>query len=127
VSDFGCQEGELINPETRPLTPSVSDNVLLEKMDPGPNTQYPVPNTQYQMSNPSTRPRILFVTPEVAFVPERESSRINFIGADERRFNSFPAKLISELFELGVDVHAAQPDFRNIFTNRSQHEKPTYA
>ena len=52
----------------------------------------------------------------MVFVPERGSSRIDFIGADEGRFDTFPAKLINELFELGVDVQVAQPDFRNIFT-----------
>jgi len=67
------------------------------------------------MSNYSTHPRILFVTPEVAFVPEGGGSRTNFIRANAGGFGDFPAELISNLFELGADVHVAQPDLIHCF------------
>jgi starch synthase len=67
------------------------------------------------MSRKSTHPRILFVTPEVAFMPEGQGSRTNFISANAGGFGDFPAELIINFFELGADVHVAQPDFRKIF------------
>lgn len=72
-------------------------------------------NTQYQMSNDSTRPRILFVTPEVAFVPERTGGSTYCIGADSGCFGDCLAKLINDLLNMGVDVHVAQPDYRKLF------------
>jgi starch synthase/alpha-amylase len=67
------------------------------------------------MSNYSNRPRVLFVTPEVAFLPERKGRRTTFILANSGGFGDFQAELITDMFELGADVHVAQPDFRNIF------------
>ena len=75
------------------------------------------------MSKNSTHPRILFVTPEAAFMPEGGGNRTNFIRANAGGFGDFPAELISNLFELGADVHVAQPDFREIFANNSWKEK----
>jgi len=75
------------------------------------------------MSNKSTPPRILIVTPEVAFMPEGSASRTNFISAADGGFNGFLAELICHLFDLGADVHVAQPDFRTIFAIRSRKEK----
>jgi starch synthase/alpha-amylase len=76
-----------------------------------------------KMSNLSTYPRILFVTPDVAFMPEWEGSQTNFIPANAGRFGDFQAELISNLFELGADVHVAQPDFHQIFSINSRKEK----
>jgi starch synthase/alpha-amylase len=67
------------------------------------------------MSNSSTQPRILFVTPEVAFVPARTGNRIHYMGACSGCFNGFPAELINDLLNLGADVHVAQPDYRKLF------------
>ena len=75
------------------------------------------------MSNFSTHPRILFVTPEVALMPERGASRTNFISANAAGFSEFLAELISNLFELGAHVHVAQPDFRKVFADGSLKEK----
>ena len=63
----------------------------------------------------STRPRILFVTPEVAFVPARTGNRTPSMGGCSRCFSGFPAELINDLLNLGVDVHVAQPDYRKLF------------
>ena len=75
------------------------------------------------MSNFSTHPRVLFVTPELTFMPEGGRNRTNFISANAGGFGEFLAELIRNLFELGADVHVAQPDFRKIFANRSRKEK----
>ena len=73
--------------------------------------------------NPSTHPRILFVTPEAAFIPEGTENRPNYTSAHTGGFGDFLAELISNLFELGADVHVAQPDFRKIFAISSRKEK----
>ena len=67
------------------------------------------------MPNHSTHPRILFVTPEVAFVPERAGNCACYIDACSGSFGDFPAQLIKDLINLGVDVHVAQPDCRKLF------------
>ncbi len=75
------------------------------------------------MSNYSTQPRILFVTPEAAFMPEGGGNHTNFISANTGGFGEFLAELICDLYHLGVDVHVAQPDYRRIFANRSWNEQ----
>ncbi len=75
------------------------------------------------MSNYSTHPRILFVTPEAAFIPEGKENRPNYTCAQTGGFGDFQAELISNLCELGADVHVAQPDFRKIFAISSRKEK----
>ena len=75
------------------------------------------------MPNHSTRPRILFVTPEVAFVPARRGNRTSYIGAYSGCFCDFLAELISDLLNLGVDVHVAQPDYRKLFEMFSHNEQ----
>jgi starch synthase len=75
------------------------------------------------MSNYSTRPRILFVTPEVAFVPEKTGNRTYYMGAYSGCFGDFLAELINDLLNLGVDVHVAQPDYRKLFAMLSRNEQ----
>jgi starch synthase len=75
------------------------------------------------MPNHSTHPRILFVTPEVAFMPEGGGNRTNYIGADSGCFGDFLAELINDLLNLGVDVHVAQPDYRELFELLSRNEQ----
>jgi starch synthase/alpha-amylase len=75
------------------------------------------------MSNYSTRPRILFVTPEVAFVPEMMRNHTYYMGADSGSFGDFLAELINDLLNLGVDVHVAQPDYRKLFEMLSRTEQ----
>ena len=74
------------------------------------------------IANPSTRPRILFVTPEVVFVPERAGNCAYYMGAYSGCCGDFPAKLINNLINLRVDVHVAQPDYRKVFEMLSQYE-----
>ena len=75
------------------------------------------------MSNYSTRPRILFVTSEVVFVPERAGNCAYYKGACSGSFGDFPAQLINDLLNLGVDVHVAQPDYRKLFEMLSRSEQ----
>jgi len=79
------------------------------------------------MSKHSTRPRILFVTAEAAFVPARTGNRTSYIGACSGCFGAFPAQLINDLIDLGVDVHVAQPDYRKLFEmfSRNGHANPS--
>ncbi len=67
-------------------------------------------------------PRILFVTPEMAFIPEGDGWRTDFVRANAEGLGYYSAELISNLFELGADVHVAQPDFRKLFAMSSRKE-----
>jgi starch synthase len=58
----------------------------------------------------------------VVFVPERAGNCAYCIGASSGSFGSFPAQLINDLINLGVDVHVAQPDYRKLFEMVSQNE-----
>jgi starch synthase len=78
-----------------------------------------------KMSNPLAQRRILFVTPEVAFIPEGGKNRHNFIGARTGGFGDYLAEIISDLIHLGVDVHVAQPDYRRIFGILARNEQTT--
>lgn len=78
-----------------------------------------------KMSYPLAQPRILFVTSEVAFIPEGEKNRHNFIGARTGGFGDYLAEIISDLIHLGVDVHVAQPDYRRIFGILARNEQTT--
>ena len=75
------------------------------------------------MPNHLIRPRILFVTPEAIFRPEDGDDRKYLADANGGKSDGFPAELISNLFESGIDVYVAQPDFRNIFKTRSRKDK----
>jgi starch synthase len=75
------------------------------------------------MSNSLAQPRILFVIPEVAFIPEGKKSRQIFIGARTGGFGDYLAELINDLIHLGVDVHVAQPDYRRVFAILAQDEQ----
>jgi starch synthase/alpha-amylase len=75
------------------------------------------------MSNSAAPPRILFVTPEAAFMPEKDGNRTNFVRANASGFGDFPAELIGALCHLGVDVHMAQPDYRRIFAISARNEQ----
>jgi starch synthase/alpha-amylase len=72
------------------------------------------------MSGPSAQPRILFVTPEVVFIPEGTGNSTDYINTHTGGFGDLLAGLISDLFDLGVDVYVAQPDYRRIFADLSR-------
>ena len=67
------------------------------------------------MTNPSRNPRILIVTPEVTYLPDRMGSLSNYLTAKAGGLADVSAALISALFHQGADVHVALPDYRSIF------------
>jgi starch synthase len=77
------------------------------------------------MSNYSTQPRVLFITPEVVFIPEGTENRSSYTGAHTGGFGDYLAELINDLYHLGVDVYVAQPDYRRIFAISARNEQTT--
>ena len=62
-------------------------------------------------------PRVLIVTPEVTYLPDRMGSLSHYLTAKAGGLADVSAALISALFEQGVDVHVALPDYRAIFSD----------
>jgi len=75
------------------------------------------------MSNYSTQPRILFITPEAAFIPKGTENLCSYIIAHTGGFADYLAELICDLYHLGVDVYVAQPDYRRIFAVPARNEQ----
>jgi len=71
--------------------------------------------------DPRKNPRILIVTPEVTYLPDGMGNLANNLTAKAGGLADVSAALISALFENGVDVHVAMPDYRTIF---SEHLDP---
>ncbi len=63
-------------------------------------------------------PRVLIVTPEVTYLPDRMGSHSNYLTAKAGGLADVSAALISALFNQGADVHVALPDYRSIFADR---------
>ena len=63
-------------------------------------------------------PRVLIITPEVTYLPDRMKSFSNFLTAKAGGLADVSASLISSLFKQGADVHVALPDYRAIFRER---------
>jgi len=70
------------------------------------------------MAAPLKNPRILIVTPEVTYLPDRMGSLSNYLTAKAGGLADVSAALISALFHQGADVHVALPDYRSIFRDR---------
>jgi starch synthase/alpha-amylase len=63
-------------------------------------------------------PRVLIVTPEVTYLPDRMGGLATFFTAKAGGLADVSAALISALFQQGADVHVALPDYRAIFSDR---------
>ena len=63
-------------------------------------------------------PRVLIITPEVTYLPDRMGNLANFLTAKAGGLADVTAALISALFHQGADVHVALPDYRSIFEDR---------
>ena len=63
------------------------------------------------------KPRILFVTPEVSYLPEKMSAMSTSLKARAGELADFSAALISSLYKKGADIHVAMPDYRTLFNN----------
>ncbi|HUV78274.1 MAG TPA: glycogen/starch synthase [Desulfobacterales bacterium] len=70
------------------------------------------------MTHPNSNPRILIVTPEVTYLPDRMKSMANYFTAKAGGLADVSAALIKALFDQGADVHVALPDYRSIFRDR---------
>lgn len=68
-------------------------------------------------------PRILVVTPEVVFITGGMRKIDSDKNAFKKDFADYLADLIRALFNQGVDVHVAQPDYRRIFLNLLQNKQ----
>jgi len=75
------------------------------------------------MSIDDEKPRILFVTPEVSYLPEKMSAMSNSLRARAGELGDVSAALICAIYEKGVDVHVALPDYRTLFNN---HNSPLF-
>ena len=69
------------------------------------------------MNATTTKPRVLMVTPEVTYLPDRMGGLASFFTAKAGGLADVSAALISALFEQGADIHVAIPDYRSIFSN----------
>jgi starch synthase/alpha-amylase len=60
-------------------------------------------------------PKILIVTPEVTYLPDRMGSFSDCLTAKAGGLADVSASLICELFRQGADIHVAIPDYRTMF------------
>lgn len=70
------------------------------------------------MARKQKNPRVLIVTPEVTYLPDRMGNLANYLTAKAGGMADVSAALVSALFHQGADVHVALPDYRSIFKNR---------
>ena len=62
-------------------------------------------------------PRILIVTPEVTYLPNRMGNLANYLTAKAGGLADVSAALVSALFDQGADVHLALPDYLALFSD----------
>ena len=67
--------------------------------------------------NRRRNPRVLIVTPEVTYLPDRMGSLPNYFTAKAGGLADVSAALITALLDHGADVHVAIPNYRNIFSD----------
>lgn len=70
------------------------------------------------MNTVPCNPRVLIVTPEVTYLPQRMGCLASFCTAKAGGLADVSAALISTLFKQGVDVHVAMPDYRSLFSDK---------
>lgn len=64
------------------------------------------------------KPRILLVTPEITYLPKGMGNLANKLMAKAGGLADVSASLVSTLFEAGMDVHVALPNYRTMFNPR---------
>lgn len=67
------------------------------------------------MAKRTRNPRILIVTPEITYLPHGMGNMANAMTAKAGGLADVSASLISTLYEKGVDVHVALPNYRKLF------------
>ena len=70
------------------------------------------------MSSAKRNPRVLIITPEVTYLPDRMGNFSRYLTAKAGGLADVSAALVSALFNEGADVHVALPDYRAIFHDR---------
>lgn len=70
------------------------------------------------MAATQKNPRVLVVTPEVTYLPDRMANISSYLTAKAGGLADVSAALIKALFDQGADVHVALPDYRAIFADR---------
>ncbi len=70
------------------------------------------------MNDVPCNPRVLIVTPEVTYLPDRMGSLAAYFTAKAGGLADVSAALIAALLDQGADVHVALPDYRAIFSDR---------
>lgn len=60
-------------------------------------------------------PRVLIVTPEVAYLPHGIDHAADYLSAKASGLADASAAMIKALYEQGADVHVAIPDYRTVF------------
>ena len=73
------------------------------------------------MNRQVKNPRVLVVTPEVTFVPRGMGPGSRAISARAGGLGDLCTAQIHALFEAGVDVHLAMPNYRNVFKINAHH------
>ena len=67
------------------------------------------------MMSSSRDPRVLIVTPEIAYLPHGIDNIADYISAKASGVADVCASMIKALFEEGADVHVSVPDYRAMF------------
>src|SRR6056297_455060 len=70
---------------------------------------------KYKQRKKSINPRILIITPEITYLPKGMGNMANVLTAKAGGMADVSASLVSELYELGSDVHVALPHYRRMF------------
>ena len=60
-------------------------------------------------------PVILIITPEITYLPRGMGNMANVLSAKAGGMADVSASLVSELYDLGADVHVALPHYRKMF------------
>ncbi len=63
-------------------------------------------------------PRILLITPEITYLPEGMGNLANMLGAKAGGLADVSAALVNSLYEAGMDVHVALPNYRTMFNRK---------
>lgn len=84
------------------------------------NTQKQRPRPRQKKQKPVSRPRILFLTPEISQVPSGMCNGAEHIRAKAGGMADISASLVSQLYGQDADVHLAVPHYRNLFKNNQE-------
>ncbi len=60
-------------------------------------------------------PTILIITPEITYLPKGMGNMANVLNAKAGGMADVSASLVSELYDLGADIHVALPHYRKMF------------